>query len=244
MKQVLNRKIKTIIMLLVLQYATACATLPDPDYAPVPPAQMVQHSLSNGSIYQSGQGVALFEDHKARTVGDTLTIVLIESTDASKQNNTSTSKENEVDLANPTLFGSDVEFDIDGSTMNRIRGGFPVQSRTGNNLEMGLNSSSSFDGSGTSQQSNSLNGSVTVTVSEVLPNGNLLVRGEKIITLNQSNEYVRIKGIVRPADIDANNSVPSTKVAHAQITYGGTGAIADASKHGWLSRALLKVWPF
>lgn len=244
MNKTKQHKIITSFALLALLQAGGCATLPDPDYAPVYPRQGDYEPASTGSIYQAGNSVAIFEDIKARKVGDTLTIVLVESTDASKKNRTSTSKENEVNLANPTLFGSEVQFDIDGSTLNRIRGGFPVQSRTDNTLEIGLNSSSIFDGSGSSQQSNSLKGSVTVTVSRVLTNGNLVVRGEKIITLNQSNEYVRIKGIVRPSDIDANNSVPSTKVAHAQITYGGTGVLADASKHGWLSRALLKAWPF
>ncbi len=219
---------------------SACATTPDPDYAPVRPSAVIPIPALNGAIYQAGQELALFEDLRARRVGDILTIRLIENTNASKRSNTSTSKENEIALANPTLFGSAIGFNLE----NGLFKGLPLQNRTGNTLETGMNTSQVFDGSGSSNQSNSLRGSVSVSVSEVLANGNLVVRGEKLITLDQGDEYVRITGIVRPIDIAADNSVPSTKVAHAQITYGGDGTVADASKQGWLSKFFLKYWPF
>ncbi len=104
---------------------------------------------------------------------------------------------------------------------------------------------SSFDGASDSSQSNRLDGSITVTVAERLPNGNLLVRGEKRITINQGEEFIRVQGIVRPVDIGPANSVASTKVADARITYSGRGTLADSNRPGWLSRFFNSPWfPF
>ena len=227
---------------LAVMLTAACATMPDPEYLPTAPAAPVAPARApeSGAIFQTSSSMRLFEDLKARRVGDTLTITLVEATEASKANNTSTSKETDVAIDTPTLLGSPVGFDV-RQTLGRA---LQLQNRTGNSLEIGLGSGHGFDGSGSASQSASLQGSVTVTVAEVLPNGNLLVRGEKLISLNQGDEYVRIRGIVRPVDIDASNTVQSTKVAHAQITYGGEGAVQDASRHGWLSRFFLKYWPF
>lgn len=220
----------------ILLLLGGCAATPHRDYLPVDPQVMESVPQVNGAIYQANSSQPLFEDVRANRIGDTLTVILSESTNASKQNTTSTSKENEIGISNPTLLGSPVQFNT--------RSNFALQSTSNNTLEMGLNSEQAFDGSGSSTQSNQLTGSVTVTVAKVLPNGNLVVRGEKLLTLDNGSEYVRIKGIVRPSDISANNSISSTKVAHAQITYGGTGVIADAGRHGWMSRLILKFWPF
>jgi flagellar L-ring protein precursor FlgH len=103
-------------------------------------------------------------------------------------------------------------------------------------LNMGLDHSTSFDGQGDSKQSNSLSGDVTVTVAKRLANGNLVIRGQKWIAINQGKEFVRIQGIVRPIDIDPDNSIGSNKVADASISYGGQGALADANAKGWLAR--------
>jgi flagellar L-ring protein precursor FlgH len=103
---------------------------------------------------------------------------------------------------------------------------------------------STFNGIGSATQSNALNGEVTVTVAQVLPNGNMLVRGEKLVTLNRGDEFVRISGIVRPADILPDNRVLSTRVADAKITYSGSGEIARASRAGWLNRFFTRISPF
>lgn len=221
------------LLLLVAVFAAGCATTrtePDPAYAPVRPLE--QRSAgggSPGSLYQPGAGLRLFEDVRARQVGDILTIVLVEATAASKQATTSTKKENEVTLANPTLLGSAVGMHRHGKDYT---------------LGVGVDTAQEFSGSGASTQRNSLSGRITVTVTEVLPNGNLVVRGEKIIAINEGDEYVRLSGIVRPQDIQPDNTVPSTLVADARITYGGSGAVADSNAHGWLSRFFLKWWPF
>ncbi|MGB5325344.1 MAG: flagellar basal body L-ring protein FlgH, partial [Pseudomonadales bacterium] len=103
----------------------------------------------------------------------------------------------------------------------------------------------SFDGSGEADQQNSLSGNIAVTVSGVLPNGLLVIRGEKWMTLTTGQEFIRLKGLIRPDDISSSNTVPSTKVADARITYSGTGELADASRQGWGSRFFnSRYWPF
>ena len=216
-------------------------TQPDPAYAPTPPPAPAPGALNNGAIYQAGFGIALYEDIRARHVGDTLTIMLAESTSASKNASTDTKKENAIDLQNPTLFGTTPQFNLAGGKLGRM---VPLQSTTNNTMAVNVNTKQDFTGSGSSSQSNSLTGNITVTVSEVLSNGNLVVRGEKIIAINEGDEYVRLSGIIRPQDIRPDNTVLSTSIANAQITYGGSGAVADSGSHGWLSRFFLKVWPF
>jgi flagellar L-ring protein precursor FlgH len=230
------RLLFTGIALLALQ---ACAGAPhkDPSFASAKPVDPVSVPNNSGGIYQSGQALSLFEDMKARRVGDTLTVVLVESTSASKNAKTSTKKGNTVDIASPTLFGSGVQFNAPQK--------LPLASHTNNDLSMGLSSSKEFKGEGDTSQGNSLTGSITVTVAEVLSNGNLVIRGQKLLTLNQGDEHIRIAGIVRPADIRSDNSVLSNQVADAQIIYTGNGMIAESNDMGWLARALSsKWWPF
>jgi flagellar L-ring protein precursor FlgH len=107
----------------------------------------------------------------------------------------------------------------------------------------GLSSTSDFEGSADADQSNSLSGTISVTVTQVMPNGLMEVRGEKWLTLNQGEEFVQISGIIRPVDIGPDNSVPSFKVADARITYAGKGALADANSPGFLARFFMKLWP-
>jgi len=192
--------------------------------------------VNNGSIYQNSFNNPLFEDIKAKRVGDIVTIVLNEQTDASKSASTSTDKSNAIDVANPTLLGSPVSFSTNGN--------MPLAGQD-LSLEASVNSSKSFSGSGDSAQSNALSGSVTATVLEVLPNGYLRIQGEKMISINQGDEYLRITGIIRPMDIRTDNSVLSTQVANAKIAYGGKGVVADSNDMGWLAKFFnSKWWPF
>jgi len=182
---------------------------------------------TNGAIYQAGREVALFENPAARHVGDIVTIVLNESTAAQKSSSTNTNKATTQTLPGMTLLGKAL-------TVH----GVPIMS---NNIA----DSSKFAGEGDSAQSNSLQGYVTVTVQKVLPNGNLFVKGEKNISINQGSEYVRMTGVIRPIDLAPDNSIPSSKVANAKIAYGGKGALADANAQGWLSRFFNSPWtPF
>jgi flagellar L-ring protein precursor FlgH len=159
-------------------------------------------------------------------VGDILTIVLQESTQASKKATTSTSKTDKTDIGVPTLLGKALSFN-------------------GNPASIGLSGDRGFTGDGSSSQSNQLSGQITVTVAQRLSNGNLVVRGEKWLTINQGQELIRISGIVRPQDINPDNSIASSRVADARIAYTGRGSLADANTQGWLSRFFSSKWmPF
>ena len=213
-------KVASLIVAISLAALSGCSVMPtaDESYAPPMPQQPVYEPPTSGAIYRSGTDVRLFEDRKASRVGDILTVRLVESTNASKNSATSTSKTTEAALQNPTILG------------------IPV-TRDGTNLfEGSLSGEQTFDGSGTSSQSNSLSGDITVTVVERYPNGNLRIRGEKWVTLNQGQEFIRLSGIVRPTDIEPNNSLASTRIADAQITYSSKGVMAAANKMGWVSR--------
>jgi flagellar L-ring protein FlgH len=182
---------------------------------------------SNGAIYQTGREVALFENPIAHHVGDIVTIVLNEQTQAQKTSSTNTNKATSVALPGMTILGKAL-------TVH----GVPIMS---NNIA----DTTKFAGEGDSAQSNSLQGFVTVTVQKVLPNGNLFVKGEKWIGINQGQEYVRLSGIIRPIDLASDNSINSSQVANAKISYGGKGALADANAQGWLSRFFNSPWtPF
>lgn len=207
-----------------------CATPPKPDDPAYTPAQPIQPpraaTVYTGSLYQAGYDMRLFEDAVARRVGDILTIRLEEKTDAKKKADTDVGKKSGVD-------GS-IDFAGSGAIATKPYG-----------AELSIDADRDFDGSAKSNQSNSLTGNISVVVSEVLPNGNLVVRGEKWLTLNQGDEFIRITGIVRPQDIEPDNTVPSYLVADARIGYGGTGPVADANVLGWLTRFFISaVFPF
>ncbi len=211
---------------------SACSTLPNQHtFTPVMPRVTVEDKplppeAVTGAIFRDGRELRLFEDRTARRVGDILTIRLLERTSASKQASSSADKSSEIGLANPTLFGSPVSFN-------------------GNGLSASVSGEQAFEGGGAADQSNSLTGQISAVVVDVLPSGALVVRGEKMLTLNQGQEFVQISGVVRLEDIGADNSVLSSQVADAQITYAGTGAMADASAMGWLGRFFLSpLWPF
>jgi len=214
---------------LVLVLLTACTVTPpkDPDFAPVQPASLMPPIQNSGSIYQAGYDMRLFEDNKAMRVGDVLTIKFNELTLAKKADDLSAQKDTDASVAAPTVAG------------------FALPALTGNDAKTSLVAKRNFNGQGAADQSNSLIGDISVTVVELLPNGNLRVRGEKRVTLNQGDERIKLSGIVRPVDIDPANTISSNKVADATIMYIGEGAMADASKMGWLARILYSPWfPF
>ena len=188
---------------------------------PVDPA-----SRQPGAIYQAGTDMRLFEDRTARRIGDAVVIRLVEKTAASKSATTSVDKKSEIDIQNPTLLG--VPFSA-GSL----------------SLGSSANGERKLGGEGSSDQSNSLTGNISAVVVGVYPNGNLAIRGEKMLTLNQGEEVVQISGVIRPEDIAGDNSILSSRVADAKITYAGNGALADANTIGWLGRFFLSpLWPF
>ena len=226
---------KTGLAMLVCStlFTTGCSTVQGPQpgdsatYTPIRPVESASRQEFNGAIYQTGAGLSLFTDNKARHVGDVLTIILSERTNASKSANTATSKESEIEIPDPTIFGDVVT--LNGRAI----------------LSNSIESENSFDGTGASSQSNNLTGYITVSVAEVMANGNMVVQGEKWLELNQGKEFIRFRGIVRSMDVQPDNTVDSTKVANAEIFYGGTGALAEANAQGWLGRFFNHpIWPF
>ncbi|MGB3847822.1 MAG: flagellar basal body L-ring protein FlgH [Sphingopyxis sp.] len=183
---------------------------------PVPPAPP-----ANGSIFQGGY-VPLTSGARAGQVGDILTIQLVERTMAAKSNSAGTTRDGNIGLTPPTTG--------------------PLSLFDPSDVAMG--GGSQFKGKGEATQSNTLSGEVTVTVAAVYPNGTMLVKGEKLLTLNRGDERVQIAGIVRSADIGPDNRVLSTRVANAHIRYVGKGEIARASQQGWLQRFFSIISPF
>ena len=191
---------------------------PYPAMAPITPVMAPVAQATPGPIYHAGPGLSLYADRVARDVGDLVTITLVESTTAQTSASTQVAKNSEIGMAVPEIFGAPVTYN-----------GRDILSATASGER-------DFDGKGNSSQSNRLQGSVTVTVIQRLPNANLVVLGQKNMRLNQGDELVQIQGIVRPADIAPNNTVPSSKVGEARIVYGGRGAIAQSNAMGWLGR--------
>jgi flagellar L-ring protein FlgH len=211
--------ISIVATLLAASLLGGCVSFPshDDEFNATWPEELPREQPNNGAIYQAGYDLPLFENAVAHRVGDTVTINLVESTAAQKSSSTNTAKDTTADISAPVL------------------GGTPLAIK-GHEISAGIGSSTKFGGSGDSSLSNKLSGNVTVTVAKRLGNGNLVVRGQKWIEINQGREFVRIQGVIRPLDIQPDNTIPSYKVADATIAYGQRGALADANRPGLLSR--------
>lgn len=188
------------------------------------PAPRPAAPAANGAIYQAGYVRPLFEDRRARYVGDTLTVQLVEKTQASKKSSTSAQRDQSLAVSVPNIIG------------------IPGKSFQG--LTVDASDASKFAGKGDSAANNDFTGTITVTVVEVMPNGNLLVSGEKLLSINQGDEFIRFSGVVNPNYVTGANTVQSTQVADARIEYKANGTIDSAQVMGWLSRFFLTIMPF
>ncbi|HJT51899.1 MAG TPA: flagellar basal body L-ring protein FlgH [Nitrosospira sp.] len=216
-----------LVIVMILPGLTGCVTLPPPPPIVHQPmsAQAALKGLpaNNGAIYQaSTHHRPLFEDRRARQVGDTLVIVLNERTNASKRSNSTANKNGSINFGIPPIIF-----------------GVPITK----NVDLGASSSNEFDGRGEAASANNFSGTITVTVIDVLPNNHLVVSGEKQLSMTQGTEYIRLSGVVRPETI-INNMVSSVQVADAKIEYKATGYIDEAQTMGWLSRFFLTISPF
>ena len=180
----------------------------------------------NGSLYSPSHAMALFGDRKATQIGDIITVVLQERTTSKKSSNIEMLKDSDTSVGVDSLFGTTPGLGDMG-------------------LSTGISSEREFKGESKADQGNQLSGSISVTVVDKYPNGTLVVRGEKWITLNRGREFIRISGLIRPDDVSPDNSVVSTKMANARITYSGTGEFAESNQAGWLHRFFSSpLWPF
>src|SRR5574344_1005521 len=222
---------KVLGICVVLLLNTGCANLMgpvpnDPNFAPALPEDSVADIVPDGSIFGNARVNSLYTDIKAHRVGDIISVELNESTTAKKGASNENLKNNSNGINALNLGGKPVT--INGYT-----------------TEASLGSNSSFNGEAKASQSNSLKGNISVSVTKVLSNGSLVVRGEKWLMLTNGNEYIRITGIVRSEDVNADNTVSSQKIANARIEYGGTGDFANSTEKGWLSRFFNSKWmPF
>lgn len=179
---------------------------------------------ANGSIFQASMGYTpLTSGARATSVGDIITIVLVERTQATKTNSADTSRSGSFGLTPPSTG--------------------PL-SKLFSSTDVGASGQNAFTGKGNATQSNALNGEITVTIAAVYPNGTMLVKGEKALTLNRGDEFIQLSGLVRQADIGPDNRIASTRVADAKIIYTGKGEIARASRQGWLQSFFSKISPF
>src|SRR5687767_11400488 len=213
-----------LVAVLVATATSGCITVTPPTSVAQPisvrPSAPPPVARTEGSVYTAGfQSGLLFEDRRARTVGDIITVQIVEKTDASKRSNTNTSR------------GSNNNFGVTALA------GLPGKSLL--NSSLAATSDFSFDGKGESGSANGFTGTITVTVTEVLANGNLLVSGEKQVGINQGSEFIRLSGIVNPVQLTAANTVQSTQIADARIEYRGSGAVAENQQTGWLTRFFL-----
>lgn len=222
---------KLITLSIVVMLFTGCAsveqakTLPnDPDFAPILPEMEDEPLVPTGSLFRVNYINNIYSDSKAHRVGDIISVVLSESTQAQKSAKTELKKANSATLNPITGLG--------GAAIN-------IKNQA---IQFGYDQESDFSGDSKANQGNSLSGNISVHVLRVLPNGNLMIRGEKWMSLNNGDEYIRLTGVVRSQDISSENTVTSSKVANARIEYAGTGTFADIQEQGWLSKFFSSSW--
>lgn len=219
-------KIIGLMICLVSINLTGCVSyFEDDKHVQLPPSYPEDRPLppkENGTIYQSGYDISLYQDRIAYHVGDVLTVTLEEQTQGQKRSRTRTDKLSSNEFAVNEAFGANLS----------------------NGLALDTTANQRFDGNGESNQQNALTGRISVTVMRVLANGNLLVQGESWVTINFGREFIQVSGIVRRDDIQPDNSVSSQRVANARITYSGNGQVANSSRGGVLTQFFMKYWPY
>ena len=195
----------------------------------------------DGSIYDEKSSGFFASDRRANNVGDILTVTLNESLSASKSTTNTTSKADTFGVTLPPLFSNGAG---PKSLANQLDNKLGVGNGGVDSSDFAAGANQSFSGAGTAAQSNTLTGSMTVTVIRVYPNGNLEIKGQKKLILNDGSEYLRLSGIIRPEDIPASNTISSSSIADAKITYTNAGVYATSTKPGWLSRFFREITPF
>jgi flagellar L-ring protein precursor FlgH len=224
--------VKTAIVLMLALLLGACASMTDhmadeqlkPLPVPAMPEAMNAH-VANGSIWQPGTNVTLFEDTRAHRVGDLITVLIQENANATKSTNTTINKSDSVSAGLTSFFG-----------VMPTLGAY--------NPSLGLTSAQKFGGNGATAQSNTFTTTLQATVVQVMSNGNLEISGQKEVMLNGGHEFVRVVGVVRAADVSPQNTVSSTQIANARVEYSGNGSVYSAAKVPWLTGFFLSLWPF
>jgi flagellar L-ring protein precursor FlgH len=228
---------KLLLTLLSILLVSACSVLPPQQlthstgFEPVLPLEKQAERVPTGGIYVSRQSDSWFGRGRNFQVGDVITVLLNESTQAARTQGSDLSRATTNDVLTPAL-----------QSKTAARLGSPIGSVIG---AMKLDGSTiTSKGTGKADQEASLTGSVAVSVVSVLANGNLVLRGEKQLALTEGSEIIQVAGIIRPEDVSAVNTVQSRRLANAQISYRGSGDLASTAKAAWGTSALMKLWPF
>ena len=224
------KKIATVFLVMLAGCAQYNADRVSIDFEPMYPQEMplVETNNRSGTIFNAAQGNLFSMETKAQQVGDIITVSFAESFQATKSQNAATSRSLDSSVNLPGVANLILPDRTNAADLS---------------TKLAAGSENSFSGSGSSAQSNSLTGQVSVHVVRVFQNGNLEILGQKKLTLNNGDEYIRVHGIVRPQDIDAENVVSSDRIANANIQYIGAGDIAESSKKGWYSKLIDNVNP-
>jgi flagellar L-ring protein precursor FlgH len=222
-------KIAALALLGLAAVLTGCASAPATNVQQPMSARPVykapENIAANGSIFQGNGGRSIFEDRRARYIGDTVTINVVEKNTASTKSNTKTARDSTMTAGVNAYAG------LPGKNL------IPA-------IGLGLDSKNEFDGSGESKGENTFTSTITATVVDVLPNGNLIVSGEKQVAINQGSEFIRFSGVVNPSTITTSNAVNSSQIADARIEYKQNGYLVENQQPGWLARFFLNVMPF
>ena len=216
---------KKFYCLLTSLFLASCSTQLEErasaDFEPIIPiASKKMNKDKYGSIYSNSQKGLFATDRRASKVGDILTVSLSENFSASKSQSAKSGKTTGMKFDFPNIVTAGADTGLFDSQSDRF-----------------------FDGSGSAGQNNSLKGELSVTVTKVFDNGNMEILGQKKLTLNNGDEYIRLLGVIRPEDINNQNTVQSSRIANAKISYTGAGDIADPSKKGWFSKLIDAVQP-
>ncbi|OAN18830.1 flagellar basal body L-ring protein [Photobacterium jeanii] len=190
----------------------------DPAWASVRPQPKPEHyATATGSLFSTSHVQDLYDDTKPRGIGDIVTVLLEERTQAKKSASSDLDKKTDMSMDPLALGGQNMQI-------------------AGRELSYEVKNQNKFAGSTSADQSNSIKGEISVEVIDILANGNLIVRGEKWLTLNTGDEYIRVSGTIRPDDISQENTITSTRITNARIQYSGTGDRQDIQEQGWLGR--------
>jgi flagellar L-ring protein precursor FlgH len=232
MNAMLSKRFLLVASALLASCLAGCNVMPpqamthSPQFEPVYPLKQVQAATATGAIYVGRQSDSWFGKGRNFQVGDVITVLLNESTQAARSQVGTITRNSTNDMLSPGLA-------VLGNRLGGVMKGVDFSKTDISNK-----------GTGSADQTASLTGSVAVSVVEVMPNGNLVLRGEKQLALTEGSEVIQVAGIIRPDDVAPNNTVQSRRLANAQIAYRGSGDLANATRAGWGTSTLLKLWPF
>jgi len=238
------------LCIIILQLAlTACAVVPQRYAPPASGNPAIQESeplvslpvkkTTGASLFNQASSRNFFQDLRAYQEGDLVTVNIVETSSASKNASTKTGRESSIDAGIDNVLGWEDKMKYLTSLGNKNVG----KAYDKSSLLKG-SMTNSFDGSGTTSRNESMTAYITVSVMEVMPNGNLFIKGTREVTVNNETQHIILSGTIRPSDISPDNSVLSSYIGDAKIEYTGTGALSDKQKPGWLTRVVELVWPF